>query len=563
MSSFNFAVLVLTQLLCLRLEFAAQPQVKETKRGTATVSGQVVLNGAPLGDVTVVLQPQRPTLLEEAKGVEAKSDDDGNYRITDVAAGHYYIRVLTPGFVVIVGAGSDLRGKILTVAAGEKLENINFELRREGVITGRVTDSNGNPVAREEIGLIKLGADGEPQSSPFNHPRLKMTDERGVYRITGLPEGRYLVSVGVSPEESGARPQYRTSSYLKTFYPGAPDQSQAKAVEVKEGFENADVDIYGVVAKKAYEISGRVVYADTGEPAEGVMILYGAMSKDRGVMGGWRPSKERSNAEGEFQIQGVASGKYAVYAHTLPKRALFSDPVIYEITDGGIQGLELRIHRGGSISGSVVIEGSNDAAARTKLSQLKISGYQRLEKPSIQFGDPAGLNADGSFRIEGLQSGKVNLSLTADQKLGGFLVKRIERDGAPQPDGIEISPGENVSNVRVVVEYGNLTLRGEVKIVGGKLPPSRWVIANATRLNESPPRTCGVNVDARGQFIFENLLPGEYEVRLVSLVYQPGEPQDKGLSKLISSVRQKVSLGGAGQAPITLVVDLSRKEGDQ
>ena len=87
MSGFNFAVLVLTPLLCLRLEFAAQPQVKVTRRGTATVSGQVVLNGAPLSDVTVVLRPQRPTSLEEAKGVEAKSDDDGIYRITDVAAG--------------------------------------------------------------------------------------------------------------------------------------------------------------------------------------------------------------------------------------------------------------------------------------------------------------------------------------------------------------------------------------------------------------------------------------------------------------------------------------------
>ena len=563
MSRFNFIVLVLIQLLCLRFEFAAQPQVKETKRGTATVSGQVVLNGDPLSDVRVVLRPQRPTSREEAKGVEAKSDDDGNYRITDVAAGHYYINALTPGFVVIAGAGSDMRGKILTIAAGEKLENINFELRREGVITGRVTDSSGDPVVREGIDLIKLGADGKPQPSPFNHPGLKMTDERGVYRITGLPEGRYLVSVGVSPEENGARPQYRTSSYPKTFYPGASDQSQAKAVEVKEGFENADVDISGVVAKKAYEISGRVVSADTGEPAEGVMILYGAMSKDRGVMDGWRPSKERSNAEGEFQIQGIAPGKYAVYAHTLPKRELFSDPVIYEVTDSGIHGVQLKIHRGGSISGSVVIEGSNDAAARAKLSQLKIIGYQRLEKPSIQFGDPTGLNADGSFRVEGLQSGKINLSLIADPKVGGFLVKRIERDGVPQPDGIEISPGENISNVRVFVEHANLTLRGEVKIIGGRLPPSRWIIANATRLNDSQPITCGVNVDARGQFIFENLLPGEYEVHLVSLVYQPGEPPDKGLSKLISGVRQKVSLGGAGHAPVTLVVDLSRKEGDK
>jgi len=336
MARFNVAVLVLIQLLCLRLEFAAQPQVKETRRGTATVSGQVVLDGAPLGDVTVVLRPERPTSREESKGIEAKSDDDGNYRITDIAAGNYYISVLTPGFVTTAGAGSDLRGNILTISTGEKLENINFELRREGVITGRVTDSNGNLVVREWMDLIKLGADGKPQPSPFNHPGLKMTDERGVYRITSMPEGRYLVSVGVSPEENANRPQYRTSPYPKTFHPGVTDQSQARAVEVKEGFETTDVDISGVEVKKAYEIGGRVVYADTGQPAEGVVILYGAVSGDRGVIGGWSPSKEISNAEGEFQIQGITPGKYAIYAHTLPKRELFSDPVVYEITDGGI-----------------------------------------------------------------------------------------------------------------------------------------------------------------------------------------------------------------------------------
>jgi hypothetical protein len=173
------------------------------------------------------------------------------------------------------------------------------------------------------------------------------------------------------------------------------------------------------------------------------------------------------------------------------------------------------------------------------------------------------LNADGSFHIEGLQSGKVNLSLLINPTVGGFFVKRVERNGVQQPDGIEVGPGENLSNVRVIVEPANMTLRGEVKIVGGKLPSSRWIYANATRLNESQPRTYGANVDARGQFIFENLLPGEYEVHLVSMIYQPGEPRDKGLSKLISSVRQKVSLGGANQSPITLVIDLSQKEGNQ
>src|SRR5262249_12995590 len=279
MPGINFAVLVLIQLLCLPLDIAAQSQIKETKRGTATVSGQALLNGAPLGDVTVILRLERPTSTEEAKGYQTQSDHDGNYRIAGIVAGDYYINVLTPGFVMPERAGSILQGKALSIAADEKIENINHELKREGVITGRVTDSNGSPVAREPIELTKLGDDGKPQPSPLNHPGLKITDERGVYRITGLSEGRYLVSVGVSQEESAGRPQYRTSPYPKTFHPGA-DSSQARAVEVKEGFEATDVNISGVEVK-AYEISGRVVYAETGQPAEGVVILYGAIIGDK------------------------------------------------------------------------------------------------------------------------------------------------------------------------------------------------------------------------------------------------------------------------------------------
>jgi len=89
MPRINFAVLVLIQILCLLLEFDAQSQIKETKRGTATVSGQVLLNGAPLGDVTVVLRLERPTSTEEAKGLQTQSDAEGNYRIVGIVAGEY------------------------------------------------------------------------------------------------------------------------------------------------------------------------------------------------------------------------------------------------------------------------------------------------------------------------------------------------------------------------------------------------------------------------------------------------------------------------------------------
>ncbi|MBO0797969.1 MAG: hypothetical protein J2P31_04030, partial [Blastocatellia bacterium] len=236
-----------------------------------------------------------------------------------------------------------------------------------------------------------------------------------------------------------------------------------------------------------------------------------------------------------------------------------------EITDSGIDGLEVKLQPDSSISGSVVIEGANDPTITAKLSQARIGGFSKNQQPITLPREPAKINADGSFRIAGLQPGKIYLSMSrAAPNTGGFSIKRIERDGAPVQDGIEIGSGEHLSNIRVIVGYGNLTLRGEVKVIGGSLPPHIGIYVNLTRISESElGNTLGAFVDGRGQFIYQNLIPGDYEVRLISLNYQPGEPPDKPLAKLIYNTRQKLSLGSADPPPITLVVDLSRKGSDQ
>jgi len=151
--------------------------------------------------------------------------------------------------------------------------------------------------------------------------------------------------------------------------------------------------------------------------------------------------------------------------------------------------------------------------------------------------------------------------LGGDPKAGGFSIKRVERNGALAQDGIEIGPGENLSNVRVIVGHGNLTLRGQVKVVGGSLPPHIGIYVNLNRVNESESGSIlGAFVDGRGQFMFQNLIPGDYEVRLIGNNFQPGEPRDKSLSKLIYNTKQKVSVGANSQPTVTLVIDLGQKE---
>lgn len=542
------------QLLCWPLALAAQTSGAQSL--TATISGQVRLNGEPQRGVAVVLRPERMTVPPGPQSVhQAQSDERGNYRITGIVAGAYNLSLLDPELVIVGGIATGLRGKLLNLTAGEQLEDADLELKRGGVITGRVTDTEGRPLRREQIELIKFKEDGQPQTSAFNHPMSKLTDEEGGYRISGLPEGRYLIAVGMAQQES--KPFVNYSAYPKTYHPGVADPAQARAIAVSPEAETTNVDIV-VPARRTYEIHGRVVAAETGQPVGGIEILYRPIRGEERVNIGWRPAQERSKADGEFHIGGLPPGKYALYARAVGEAETVSEPVVCEIATSALEGINLSLSRGASLSGVVVLEGTESPAVLAKLAQNHIYANSKAKSALTPPKEPTKLREDGSFLIQGVPPGKVHLALVINPALGGFWVRRVERNGVAQPDGIEVGANEKVSNLRVVVGYSNLALRGEVKVIGGKLPPHYGIYVNANRVDGTPPKTIGANVDTRGQFRLENLLPGEYELRLVSLIYQPGEPRDPQLSKLIASIRQKVTVGKE-QPIITLVIDLSQR----
>jgi hypothetical protein len=564
MSRAESALLLLLLLLGLHRSPMAQSQVIGVKQRTATVSGRVILDGEPLGGVTIRLFPERMAASgDPRKPLQAITDEQGRYRFTGIIAGSYQISLHPNEFLISGGLPSALQTKMISVLEGEKVEQFDLILRRGGIITGRVIDSSGRPLVRQHIELIRIGDDGKPQPRPFNHAAVKITDEQGVYRITNLPTGLYLVSAGMTQSVRMGTPISRDIYYPQTFYPGVSDPSQARVVEVNEGAETTGIDILIVDVGKTYDIKGRVVRAETGEPAEGIEIYYSRHSDGGGLVGP-RSTGIRSNSEGEFRFQGVLPGKYVLYPQLGAEKEYFCEAVICEISDSELDGVEIKLQQGSSISGNVIIEGANDPAVRAKLSQLRIGSHSKNKQPVIMPREAAGINADGSFRIAGLRPGRSYLYSMRDPRGGGFSILRIEREGALIQDGLEIGSGEHLSNVRIVVGYGSLTLRGEMKVIGGSLPPHIGIYLNLVRLNEfdeGPP--LGAFVDARGQFIFQNLIPGDYELRPIATNFQPGEQQDKSLAKIIYNSKQKVSMGANSQPTTTLLIDLSRKEGNQ
>lgn len=567
MRKLNFALGILVLPFAFHSVRAVQSQAAETKTRTATVSGRVTLKSEPARGVMVVLVTQGRSVSDAPR---ARADESGRFNFTGVQAGRYSVTAAVPGYVSPDDTNFGMRGKTINVADGEKVENLDIEIKRGGVIAGRITDPQGRPVVEERVNLSKFDANNRPQSYFIYAMSYDgyQTDDRGYYRIYGLPEGRYLVSVGYAETPGSATITSRREFYPRVFYPNAASESEAKVIKVSEGSVAEDIDITVSDPKLTYDVYGRVVDDGSGQPVAGVEVVIGGVTREGKYAGGYAGSGARSGPNGEFRIFGVAPGKCAIFARHDDSSGggYISDPVIVDIGEEPLTGVEVRVRQGASLSGVVVIEGTNDPKVSAKLSQIRLAAHVRTTipgPPAPSRGVFASVNADGGFRLSGLQSGKALISIVGSSNSDRFVIARIERNGAPAPDGIDVDSGEQVAGVRVVLNYGAFAIRGEVKIVGGALPAGYRFFASPRRVDQPAQGLSGPEIDARGQFVIENLPPGEYEIRVVPYFYPDGQPLSPEIMRRISSVKERVVLSSANQQPITLVIDLSQKENDK
>src|ERR1041384_6110941 len=129
-------------LLVLSTLISARAQATPDKTSGATITGKVTIKGEGVPGVAVIL-------VQDVEGYQrvtrhrAFTDASGNYRITNVASGNYRAEAAAPGFVVANQFSNQLlKSTALPIDKDETVENVDFELVRGGVNTGRVTDSD-------------------------------------------------------------------------------------------------------------------------------------------------------------------------------------------------------------------------------------------------------------------------------------------------------------------------------------------------------------------------------------------------------------------------------------
>jgi carboxypeptidase family protein len=563
----GFALGVLVTIFWLYLDISIQAQPGAAKPGAARISGRVTLKGEPARGVTVLLQGERANAIGSPR---ARTDEEGRFLFTAVVAGNYSIYALAPGYVSPEDRYYGKRARTIKVAEGENVENLDLEVKRGGVIAGRIIDSHGRPVIEETVTLYKLEQDGSPQLYLFNdlysNTNMYRTDDQGAYRIFGLLEGRYLVCFGQEQKPGSVSIAWSDMFYPRVYYPNVTGEAEAKVIEVTEGSEATNIDITVPDPKKSHNVYGRVVNVDTGRPFPGMEFVVRGLTQDGKLTGGVAMAGELSEPNGEFHLRVAAPGRYLlmVQPDTSGDGGVIGEPVSFDVGEGAVTGVEVKVRQAGSISGVVVIEGTTDPKILSKLSQVSLSSAYRSIKSTFKnmpiFSGIANakVNADGGFRISGLQPGNVFIDLKPAPEIRGLTIARI----MPGDGGFNVDAGQQITGVRVVLAYSALAIRGEVKVVGGALTAGLRLFVSARRVDQVARFLPKAEVDARGQFLIESAPPGEYEIGIFPEYNLYGEQLDPQTRRLISSIKERIAVADPGAPPVVLVIDLSRKEGN-
>jgi hypothetical protein len=545
----RYALILVLSISCAVLPPRADCQTKASpKTPTSCVSGRVTIHGKGAAGITVGISGQ-DFFMQPAATHKATTDQDGNYRITSIPAGNYQVSPIAPVYVQLDNISPRGRGATLLLAEGEDVQGIDFSLVRGGVITGKVTDAEGRPVIEEHITILPEDqAKFRGRSFSATVGVGFQTDDRGIYRIYGIPEGRYRVSAGQADDDpyQNSNPRSGRVAYRRTFYPDATQPDEAKVVEVTEGSENTNIDITLGRTLPGFAASGKVVDSETGQPVMGLRFALRRIITDgNSVMS----SMTASNSQGEFRLENVTAGTYALLLIPQMGSDLTAEPVPLEIIDQDVTGLAVKTSKGLSISGTVVVDGANDKSVLAKLLQLRLSVYVRGDNANPGFGRDTSLNADGSFRIGGLSPGTANfyLSTPGRGEPAMFNILRTEKDGIAQPRGVDVKPGENITGIRVILSYGTGSVHGEVKFENGPLPQGGRVLVWIKKLGDTDYKVSPNSLDARGHFLIQSVPAGSYELTVNANIPGRREPV---------SVKQPISVSEGTATDVEVTLDL-------
>jgi hypothetical protein len=465
--------------------------------GTARLSGVVVTTEATSRPVRRAVV----TLSGAGQSWTLATDDAGRFEFADVPAGRYRVIVSKPAYLP-TEFGSTRTGGVGTpvvVEAGQEISDLLVKLARGGVIAGIVRGQDNEP------------ATNVPVAAFANNTAIDqtLTDDRGEYRIFGLPPGTYIVqakpkspsgtaaamsvgevnaalaelrrryAIGGGPVQArradtraseapdGRIPSTQSppasgrSGYAPVFYPGTVNSAYATSLTLSEGDERDGID-FSLELAGTTDISGIVVGPD-GQPVPGTQLSISKIGPET-ASGGLRPIMAVAPAkDGQFSIVNVTPGLYRLTARVMSQTPddfssrsdtspLKRTPMLWaveelDVRDSAVMGVTLQLQPAMTLFGRVVLDSSGPTQPMD-LTTLRVELKPAAAvAPSRPPHASTIVRRDGAFEMFGILPGTYEIILTSSGgALSGWWLRSAVMNGRDLLD-FPLQFGHNIGSI--------------------------------------------------------------------------------------------------------------------
>jgi protocatechuate 3,4-dioxygenase beta subunit len=508
--------LAIALLLLSTLPARAQEPVPGAK--ASSIAGIVVKEpgSQPLKKVLVqvVAEDQK-----QGGNYTATTDSDGHFRIENVVPGRYRLFLEKTGLVEVNGRGFKADANVFTVQAGRAVEDLLFRMLPTAIVSGRITDEDGDPIS----GVRVIAQKKKPGKSTRETAGSESTNDLGEYRLSGLFPGQYWIVAMPPPDmrdyekppEKSAQGDKQSEAqndtrYVTTYYPGTYDAMQASAVTLKAGDE-MPVNLT-LTPARTYRVRGIVTGVTAGQKAAVELFSKAGDSIHANEVG----------PDGQFELRGIAPGSYVVRASADSDSQPLTARQDISVVAADVEGVKLTPLSSFRLSGHLRAEGR--APGEHTQYSVNLRAAEATEDPGFFmsqdfFGENAPVDRLGNFEWKNVIPGNYLVQVYGGDGQGFFL-KSVALGGRDIATGFTAS---GPATLDLLVSYKGGTVEGMVvekeKDVDTDHVNNDHPVANAAvvavpeeKYRKLPDRFVTASTDQHGRFTMRGLAPGSYRL---------------------------------------------------
>ena len=250
----------------------------------------------------------------------------------------------------------------------QSTSNVEIQLEEPTIISGRITNTAGEPIQNAEVqlkdflkdNLIFLGLENHSVLNLIPIPPVK-SDVNGIFNFRRLPQGR---TATLSVERQG---------YAR--------ERQAAVLTGTKGLE--------FKLEREAQIEGHLSYVESGAPVESATI---SVESIRPTAGGGLASVD---VNGHYVVRSLPPGTYNVYLQEAPTGWTAAANAIVKVAEGQTASkVDMTLVRVGYVTGRVTDRGTNEP-----ISNYKISMYDAARPAPQQRSHSVQTDESGTYRF--------------------------------------------------------------------------------------------------------------------------------------------------------------------